>query len=74
MAEALTLLKLDSSITDTLLRGTGKYMDLLAMAIACEMEDSSVFAEATQRLDVSYRDVNVAHMEAIIWAEAVYQD
>ncbi len=74
MAEALTLLKLDTPITDALLRGTGKYMDLLSMAIACEMEDDIVFAEATQRLDVSYRDVNVAHMEAIIWAEAVYQE
>ena len=74
MAEALTMLKLDTPITDTLLKGTGKYMDLLAMAIACEMDDAAVFADATQRLDVSYRAVNVAHMEAIIWAEAVYQE
>ncbi len=74
MAEALILLKLDTAITDALLRGTGKYMDLLAMAIACEMDDATVFAQATQRLDVSYRQVNVAHMEAIIWAEAVFQE
>ena len=74
MAEALALLKLDTPITDALLRGTGKYMDLLAMAIACEMDDAALFAEATQRLDVSYREVNVAHMEAIIWAEAVFQE
>ena len=74
MAEALTMLKLYTPITDTLLKGTGKYMDLLAMAIACEMDDAAVFADATQRLDVSYREVNVAHMEAIIWAEAVYQE
>ena len=74
MAEALPLLKLDTPITDALLSSRGKYMDLLAMAIACEMDDANVFAEATQRLDVSYREVNVAHMEAIIWAEAVYQD
>lgn len=74
MAEALTLLKLDTPITEALLNGSGKFMDLLAMAIACEMDDASLFAEATQRLDVSYREVNVAHMEAIIWAEAVYQD
>jgi hypothetical protein len=38
------------------------------------MDDATVFAEAAQRLDVSYRDVNVAHMEAIIWAEAVHQE
>ena len=74
MAEALNMLKLDTAITDTLLRSTGKYMDLLAMAIACEIDDAALFAEATQRLDVSYRDVNVAHMEAIIWAEAVFQE
>ncbi|MES2950692.1 MAG: HDOD domain-containing protein [Pseudomonadota bacterium] len=74
MAEALNLLKLDPAITDALLHGTGKYVDLLAMARACEMDDASVFAEATQRLDVSYREINVAHMEAIIWAEAIHQD
>jgi EAL and modified HD-GYP domain-containing signal transduction protein len=74
MTEALSLLKLDTPITEALLNGTGKYMDLLAMAIACEMDDATVFAEAAQRLDVSYRDVNVAHMEAIIWAEAVHQE
>lgn len=74
MNEALSLLKLDTPITEALLKGTGKYMDLLAMAIACEMDDATVFAEAAQRLDVSYRDVNVAHMEAIIWAEAVFQE
>lgn len=74
MAEALTLLKLDTTITDTLLRGTGKYVDLLAMAAACELDDAAIFSEAAQRLDVSYREVNMAHMEAIIWAEAVYHD
>ncbi|MEO7107681.1 MAG: HDOD domain-containing protein [Rhodoferax sp.] len=74
MAEALSLLTLDTPITDALLRGTGKYMDLLAMAIACEMDDAKVFAEATQRLDKSYRDINVAHMEALVWADAVYHE
>lgn len=74
MGDALSMLKLDTPITDTLLRGTGKYMDLLAMAMACELDDATVFAEATQRLDVSYREVNVAHMEAIIWAEAIHQE
>lgn len=74
IAEALALLKLDTSITEALLRGTGKYMDLLAMATACELDDATIFAEATQRLNVSYHEVNVAHMEAIIWAEAVFQE
>lgn len=73
LAEAVSMLGLDGAITEALLKHTGKYMDLLAMAIACEMEDATVFAEAAQRLDLSYRDINVAQMEAIVWADAVYQ-
>ncbi len=73
LAEALSMLGLDGAITEALLNGTGKYMDLLAMAIACEMEDATVFAEAAQRLDLSYREINVAHMEAIVWADVIYQ-
>lgn len=73
LAEALSLLGLDGAITEALLQGSGKYMDLLAMAIACEMDDATVFADAAKRLDLSYRDINVAHMEAIVWADAIYQ-
>ena len=73
LAEALSMLGLDGAITEALLQGSGKYMDLLAMAIACELEDAEVFAQAAQRLDLSYREINVAHMEAIVWADAVYQ-
>jgi c-di-GMP-related signal transduction protein len=74
MAEALSMLTLDPSITEALLHGSGKYMDLLAMAIACEMDDAAVFSSAAQRLDMSYREINVAHMEALVWADAVYQE
>lgn len=73
LAEALSMLGLDGAITEALLNGTGKYMDLLAMAIACEMDDATVFAEGAQRLDLSYREINVAHMEAIVWADVIYQ-
>jgi c-di-GMP-related signal transduction protein len=74
LAEGLSMLGLDGAITEALLLGGGKYMDLLAMAIACEMDDTTVFAEAAQRLDLSYRDINVAHMEAIVWADAITQE
>jgi c-di-GMP-related signal transduction protein len=74
LAEALSMLGLDGVITEALLKGSGKYMDLLAMAIACEMDDATVFADAAKRLELSYRDINVAHMEAIVWADAIYQE
>jgi c-di-GMP-related signal transduction protein len=74
LAEALSMLGLDGVITEALLKGSGKYMDLLAMAIACEMDDATVFADAAKRLNLSYRDINVAHMEAIVWADAIYQE
>lgn len=73
LAEAVSMLGLDDAITEALLKGTGKYMDLLAMAIACEMDSATIFAEAAQRLDVSYRDINVAQMEALVWAEVTYK-
>ena len=72
MPEAVSMLGLEGSITEALLHARGKYMDLLAMAIACELEDAAVFAECAQRLDLSYREINVAHMEAIVWADAIY--
>ena len=72
--EALSMLGLDGAITEALLQGSGRFMDVLAMAIACEMDDATVFAEAAQRLDLSYRDINVAHMEAIVWADAISQE
>jgi c-di-GMP-related signal transduction protein len=74
LAEALSMLGLDGVITEALLKGSGKYMDLLAMAIACEMDDATVFADAAKRLNLSYRDINVAHMEAIVWADTIYQE
>jgi c-di-GMP-related signal transduction protein len=72
--EALSMLGLDGAITEALLQGSGRFMDVLAMAIACEMDDAKVFAEVAQRLDISYRDINVAHMEAIVWADAIAQE
>jgi c-di-GMP-related signal transduction protein len=74
LEDALSMLGLDGAITEALLEGNGRFMDLLAMAIACEMEDATVFAEAAQRLNISYRDTNVAHMEALVWADAIYQE
>jgi len=74
LEEALSMLGLDGAITEALLQGSGRFMDVLAMAIACEMEDASVFAEVAQRLDLSYREINVAHMEALVWADAIYQE
>ncbi|MBX9834250.1 MAG: HDOD domain-containing protein, partial [Burkholderiaceae bacterium] len=74
LEEALSMLGLDGAITEALLQGSGRFMDVLAMAIACEMDDATVFAEVAQRLDISYRDINVAHMEALVWADAIYQE
>lgn len=74
LEEALSMLGLDGAVTEALLQGSGRFMDVLAMAIACEMDDAAVFAEVAQRLDLSYRDINVAHMEALVWADAIYQE
>ncbi|MDZ7938649.1 MAG: HDOD domain-containing protein [Rhodoferax sp.] len=73
LAEALSMLGLDGAITEALLKGQGKYMDLLAMAIACEIDDDVIFADAAKRLGLTNRDINIAQMEAIVWADAITQ-
>ena len=71
LRQALQQLSLDHEVTQSLLEPTGKYAGLMALAIACESEDDAAFHAAFSRLGYSLRQINVAHMEALAWSDAL---
>ncbi len=71
LRQALEQLSLDREVMDSLLEPHGKYAGLLALAIACESEDDAAFQAAFGQLDYSLRQINVAHMEALAWSDAL---
>ncbi len=74
MAEALTMVQLDQGITEALLENSGKFSPLLDMAVACEGEDGDLFSAAAAQLNLTYRQINLAHMEALVWADQMQAD
>jgi EAL and modified HD-GYP domain-containing signal transduction protein len=71
MAQALEPLALDDEVNVALLQGEGRYGDLLKIAIASESEDDTAFASAFRRLGFNLRQINLAHLEALAWADQV---
>ena len=71
LQNALEQLSLDKEVMDSLLTAAGKYGGLLALAVACESEDDEAFNAAFGRLGYSLRQVNMAHMEALAWSDAL---
>jgi len=52
-----------------LLERSGVYAPLLALAEACEAGDDRAFAELADRLLLSGHQINMAHLQALAWAE-----
>lgn len=71
LRHALEQLSLDREVIQSLLESSGKYAALLDLAIACESDDDTAFNAAFGRLDYSLRQINVAHMEALAWSDAL---
>jgi len=69
MQEALAMVAVDDAVSDALLNGGGPFADLLAMTMACESDDGDAFAQAAAKLQLSYRQINIAQMEALVWAD-----
>ncbi len=69
MDKALELLSLPQPVVDALLHGTGPYAPLLQLARACESGDDTVFSQASAALGLSDRQVNLAHLSALAWAD-----
>lgn len=69
MDELVAQLGLDDSVADALLSGKGELGDLLALVAACESDDEAVFQRAFAQLRFTHKQVNIAHMEALVWAD-----
>ena len=69
MESTLAQLSINQEIVEILLGGGGVYRDMLSLAMACESEDEADFTSAFSKLNFTLRQINVAQMEALAWAD-----
>ena len=73
MQAALAGLTLPDSVTQALLHGSGALAPLLDLTVACETGDDAAFARAATTLGLNNNQINMAHMQALVWAESFGQ-
>lgn len=71
MPRALAGLNLAKPITDALLSADGPYAPWLAIAQACEGNHPDRLTRLTAELDLPPEEVNLAHLQALSWAEGM---
>ncbi|MBC7681208.1 MAG: HDOD domain-containing protein [Ferruginibacter sp.] len=71
LPQALALLSLPPAVSEALEHGTGIYGPLLALTKACEGNDDTAFNAAADTLQFSNHHINMAHMEALVWADTL---
>jgi EAL and modified HD-GYP domain-containing signal transduction protein len=71
MEQGLALLSLPEQVVNALRGGDGVYGRMLEIVRACETNDEQAFAAAAIALNYSNRHVNMAHMEALMWADGL---
>jgi EAL and modified HD-GYP domain-containing signal transduction protein len=69
MEQALNLLPLPDDITNAIQYQTGPYGEMLRLTLACENADDHAFASAAQALRLNNQQINMAHMDALVWAD-----
>lgn len=69
LEDALATIALPEAVGDALLRREGVFAPFLALTEACESGDEQAFARAATELQLSNRQVNWAHLQALVWAE-----
>ena len=70
---ALELLSLPAPVADALARSSGPYANLLTLARACDTGDDQSYSVAAQALGLSDRKINLAHLDALAWADQMAQ-
>ena len=71
MAALLERLELDPDVSAALLHRSGQFGAMLDLVVACEQQDDQAFSDAFVRLGYTNHQVNMAHMEALIWCDNV---
>lgn len=73
MGQALAHLNLSEELIQALVHKEGKYAPYLELAIACEQFDPERIAELAADCGLEVQKVNVAHIDAMLWALEVEQ-
>ncbi|WP_296507962.1 HDOD domain-containing protein [Rhodoferax sp.] len=71
MHSALANLSLPESVTDALLKQSGPMADYLQLVLACETGDDATFARCAQTLQLTEKQINWAHLQAMAWADTL---
>ena len=71
MESALSLLTVPDAVAAALLRREGVLGDLLTLAEACESSDDAVFHKAAGTLHLTSQQINLAHLQALAWADQI---
>jgi len=71
MDKALESISLPDLVLNALVKREGIYAPYLKLAAACEEGEEESVAELAGELRLSVEDVNLAHVQAMIWAEDV---
>lgn len=71
LAEALATVNLPPVVTDALLHRRGALAPYLALTEACESGDDAAFGAAADALQLNSSQINLAHLQALAWAETL---
>ncbi len=71
METALANVTLPDAVTQALLQRTGPLAPFLELTLACETGDDETFARTATQLGLSSSQVNWAHVQSLVWAEAM---
>jgi EAL and modified HD-GYP domain-containing signal transduction protein len=69
--DALKLLTLPEPVIEAILHGSGVLGRMLALARAAEASDEVAFASIAIELNYDSRHINMAHLEALVWADSI---
>ncbi|QXL85668.1 EAL and HDOD domain-containing protein [Comamonas sp. NLF-1-9] len=69
LERALESVSLPESVVDALLHHKGVFAPFLELTRACESGDDEAFARAAGQLHMSGHQINMAHMQALTWAD-----
>ncbi|MGI9133008.1 MAG: EAL and HDOD domain-containing protein, partial [Rhodoferax sp.] len=73
MDAAMATISLPENVTNALLTRSGPLAPLLDLAIACETGDDVAFAQSASALGLENNQINMAHLQALVWAESLTQ-
>lgn len=73
LAEALAAISLPQSVLDALLHNSGPLAPFLQLTLACENADDQSFAELANALQLTGDQINMAHLQALVWADNLTQ-